>query len=350
MYNIFRTAWFERLWYGFRHSKPTPQSVILEPPMAGDARYETVFGTYKIGAPPPPWEEFLPVDEFQGATGDCVSHSRTNAAEVMAKYNGIVAPDNFELNLSALNLAVISGTTLKGNSLRNPSEFFRTKGIVEEKYCTYDPDMLSNPAGTWARRQQKINAIPPSTQKFLGGSYSVLPTHLPTIREALQYSPVQIAVGLGPTYNSGGIIQKPPYITSYHAILLYKVTDRLHILDSIAPTQKQFALDYPIIGALSFRDLVTTWKSVNNTGNLILQRVLGKFVIRAQDPPAKGQLYFVWQNASRIQYLPDVGTIPMFQEFLQWLKIKGHLIGISEDNFNALVKTVTDAGGTVDNS
>lgn len=339
---------FDRLWVQFlqwRRLPSIPQSVLLEPPLVGDAQYETIFGS-DVGAGIAPWNNSLPSDEFQGSTGDCVSHSRTNAWETTWRY----LHGGEEKDLSELYLAVGSNTSLRGNSLRAVSEFFRINGTVLDELCDYTPDMLTNPAGTWLQRAVKFGSVPKNAQRFLGGTYSALPTHVPSIAKALPFSPVQIAVGLGETYRLGGVIQKPQQISTYHAILAYEITDAIYVVDSIAPTRKRFALNYPLVGALSFRDLPDDWKAKNNDGIALVNRLKGRYLMRVEtEKGARGELYHLLPDGSRLVKIDiSISYEALRGAFNTYLRLQEKFLGIDEANFATLVTAIREAGGVID--
>ena len=170
--------------------------VILNPPLETDAVYERVF---TIGAEPAEsfdWRPYLPLFETQRATFDCTCFSRTNCGEYVGVKAGIKDHNGNEINFSDLHLAVEANNTLNGNDLNNPSEAFRKKGIVLQVFCQYDNDMLDHPAGTWAKRKQKVAAIPKDAKIYFGGNHSWVAATKAAMKDALQYSPLQIAVGL----------------------------------------------------------------------------------------------------------------------------------------------------------
>jgi len=243
-------------WF-IRKSFNLPSSVILEDPLPGDALYEVVFEIGATKAESRNWKEYRPEFERQGITGDCVSFSRTSAGEY--KNNEAGQPT---INFSDLELAVGSKTTLKGNNLNRPSEYFRKTGVVKQEFCDYDADMLNNPKGTWWKRQQKVNAIPDIAKKYKGGNHSWVITRKDVMIDALQHSPLQIAVGLDRRWNQGGVIPRSDNPVVYHAIVLEHIDNqgRYHIFDSQTQESKILASDYKINQVKSFRDLPVLWK------------------------------------------------------------------------------------------
>jgi hypothetical protein len=251
--------------------------VQIIPPAISDAHYERIF---KIGAEQTEsfdWKPYRPKFENQFNTYDCTNFSRTNAAEYMAKKAGVKDGES-ELNFSDLHLAVLSGTTKNGNNLNAPSEAFRTLGIVLQEHCQYDQDMLLNPIGTWAKRQQKVNAIPKDARRYKGGNHSWVSPIKAILKDALESSPLQIAVGIDHRWNEGGIIPRCVNPTAYHAIVLEKIffDGRYRIFDSGTQEEKILASDYIIEQAKSFRDLPNNWKEVQKKTMFQLIKKKGK--------------------------------------------------------------------------
>lgn len=251
--------WLKQIYYRYLAKKfDLPNSVIIEEPGEDDAHYEAIFTIGAEKSESKNWAEFRPEYERQGYTGDCVSFSRLNCAEFVANKDGQ------ELNLSDLHLAVGSNTSLRGNSLKAPSEYFRKKGVVEQSLCHYDADMLTYQGVRkhWLRRMQKVGAIPKNAVRYKGGNHSWVTPKKEVMKDALEHSPLQIAIGLGSNYRYGGVVAKPSQILVYHAVVIEHIDSegRYHIVDSLSGETKKLASDYPIRQVKSFRDLPQTWK------------------------------------------------------------------------------------------
>ena len=253
--------WIKETFYRIIDGK-LPNSVIIQEPKEEDARYEEIFTIGAAKKKSFDWKPYRPKFEDQRATFDCTNFSRLNCAEYVAKKEGVKDDKGQELNLSDLHLSVGSGTSQNGNNLNNPSEYFRKNGVVRQEFCDYDLDMLTNPKGTWYKRQQKVSQIPKSAKRYKGGNHSWVVTTKAVLMDALDYSPIQIAVGLDYRWNRGGII--PPCVnpTAYHAIVLESIDElgRYHIFDSSSHEEKTLDANYQIRQAKSFRDLPQTWK------------------------------------------------------------------------------------------
>lgn len=251
--------WLKQIYYRYLAKKfDLPNSVVIESPAQEDAFYEAIFTVGAGKKESKNWKEFRPEYERQGYTGDCVSFSRTSCAEYVA------LKDGYEINLSDLHLAVGSNTSPRGNSLNAPSEYFRKKGVVEQGLCFYDADMITKfgVKKNWARRQQKVNAIPKNAKRYKGGNHSWVVTRKDSMIDALEHSPLQIAIGLGQNYRYGGTVKKPSQILAYHAVVLEHIDEegRFHIFDSLVGETKILEANYPIVQCKSFRDLPQLWK------------------------------------------------------------------------------------------
>jgi hypothetical protein len=228
-------------------------NVILTPPAPEDPVYDQVFGAGYI--PQIDWEAYLPEKENQYAIPFCVSFSRLNAAEAVANYAGLSA-----LNLSDRHLGVSSNTNKVGNSLQVVSETFRKNGIVKEEELPFTYEMLSDPFARW-NEIFDTSKLDPVAKRYYGGNHSWV-YGKEAMKQALAFSPLQIAIGIPSTYNDP-IVKDTGKYYSYHAVLLYKIDDNgyYYIYDSVGPNFKR-VLDknFKIEQAKSFRDLPDDWK------------------------------------------------------------------------------------------
>lgn len=228
--------------------------VILAPPQQTDAVYDIVFGAE---APQSPynWKPYLPVVENQKNIPFCVSFSRLNCAETLAKRDGL------ELNLSDRHLGVISGTSKSGNSLNAVSEAFRTLGIVREEYFEWKPGMMEDTSTFWTEIFD-TSSIPSDARRYFGGNHSWV-NDREAMKSALAFSPLQIAFPVGETYFNS-VVKPPQNIGGYHAVLLYWIDTQgnYYIFDSVDGAEKILDSNYPISQCKSFRDLPENWKTI----------------------------------------------------------------------------------------
>jgi hypothetical protein len=226
---------------------------ILTPPKKEDAVFDLIFG--RIGAEPINWKEYLPEPEEQRAIPFCVSFSRLNCAEAVARKEGV------ELNLSDRYLGVISGTSKQGNSLQNVSDTFRNKATVKEKDCQWKPEWLNEPYAYW-KDIFNLQDIPQGARRYYGGNWSWCWTRQAR-QDALSFSPVQIAIGVGSNYWGDNIIQDPKTYSAYHAVALYYQDDKaMYVYDSVPPYFKRLSINYKVYYAMSFADLPENWRDI----------------------------------------------------------------------------------------
>ena len=230
------------------------KGVVLIEPQPEDARYEQVFGA-EIPQPIPDWSQFLPPFENQYNSTFCVSFSRLNIAETVAK------KDNLVLNLSDRHLAVLSGTTLNGNDLNSVSEAFRKLGVVKDEVFPFSSDMLMDEKSYWTQIFN-TSSIPEESVRYFGGSHSWI-TGKDNMKSALAYTPCQLAIGVDDHYEQGGVIPVCLQPLAYHCVELYGFDqdDNYLIFDSVNGAVKILDKDYKIAQAKSFRDLPEDWKN-----------------------------------------------------------------------------------------
>jgi len=142
------------------------------------------------------------------------------------------------------------------------SDFFRNKGVTTESDVPFTQEMLTDISDpVW----KKTFTLPDTTGKrrYKGGSQSWVIGKAQMI-DALNYSPLQIAIGIGNTWENPGVVHKPSSIGAYHAVTLAHIDEEgyLHIQDSIGREWKKLTPDYPYTGILSFRDLPENWKDI----------------------------------------------------------------------------------------
>lgn len=226
------------------------------------------------------WKPYLAPRENQGWIPFCVSFSRLNCAEAKAKKDGV------DINLSDRYLGVTSHTSKSGNSLHQVSETFRSTGTVDEYQCTFTPEMLSEGWSYW----DAINTLPDlsSAKKYTGGDHAWVYGKQAMI-DALQYSPLQIALGLDRSYEIDKIVKTPKIATAYHAVCLYYIDKDglMYIQDSCGTEFKILESDYLLQGVKSFRDLPANWKELNTP------YVLKNPNIAKANPYAKANIAYV---------------------------------------------------------
>lgn len=267
---------------------------IPQEPEIKHARYELIFG---IGdAKPINWLEFFSPRERQWWIPFCVTYSRLAIAEAIARSCGLI------IEFSKRWLGVISGTTKKGNYLTTVSDAFRKKGCVLQKFCTFTKKMISEGwlPGNWERIFD-LSDVDPNVRKYLGGNHSWVPRNPRAISDALAYSPIQLSCPVGDTWEDE-IVTPPSVIHGYHAIACYWIDDKYYyIQDSCGRELKKLTHNYPLTGAMSFRDLPENWREVQNMKNRINHN---------------DEQYIV--NGNKIHHIPDPDTLNLFIE-IGWI-------------------------------
>lgn len=302
-----------------------------------DAIYEDIFGSIDFGGKASKdWRPYAPKLEIQ-SFGDCVSFSRTSCAEIKAKYKGAKDPDGDDWNFSDVDLAVGSGTSLKGNSLRRVAEYARKTGVSLEKDIPY----IRN----WSKRLALYNAGKKFT-KYKLGNWSWVKPNVNSLKSALDDSPLQIGIGVGSNWRIGKIIKDLLNYLFYHAIVLLHIDEEgvYHIYDSYRPKYKTLDPKYNILFAMSFRDLPSGWRGINTDGERLHKRLIGKYILRSE---ANGELYFV--SKDRISYITiSISNKDLTEQFHKFLRLNKKFLGISEKDFKKLKETIIVSGGTLD--
>jgi hypothetical protein len=233
----------------------SPYGYIPEAHSPTDAVYDRIFAGGPASIASFDWRPYAPQREGQSWIPFCVSFSRNNCGEAKAKRDGV------DINLSDRELGVISGTTMAGNSMNAVSEAFRTEGIRTEKDVPFTERMLKYSGDDIWR--EIFNIPQNNARRYFGGNHSWVYGRAAMI-DALTYSPLQIAVGIGETWEDSGVVAPPKNISAYHAITLHYIDadGYMYIQDSIGKEWKTLTPDYPLTGTKSFRDLPENWKEI----------------------------------------------------------------------------------------
>lgn len=308
----------------------------LEAMSVKDALYEEVFGAELgdvkqfAGKPSYDWRQFEPILELQGDSSDCVSFSRTNAAEMKAKKEGVFDDEGQELNFSDLDLSVGSGTTQNGNSLTAVADYAHKVGVVLQRLCPY--------TDVWSQRAVLVGKIPKNAKKYKLGDYSRVQSDSLFIKGALPYSPVQIGIPLDYSYNTDKIIVPPKATRAWHAVTVQYVDEKeqFYIFDHYQKKNKILAANYPLPFVFSFRDLPADWRTITEDAGKMLTRLVGKYLLRVD---YHGELYRVFPD--RLQKVGiTVTDVGMQDELNAYLRQKPNFIGINEADFAKLVTVV----------
>lgn len=297
-----------------------------------DAIYREIFGGMFGSGASKDWRQSLPDAHSIQAHGDCVSFSRNNVAEINAKEKDIKDEDGDEFNFSDLDLAVGSRTSQTGNSLKRVAEYARKTGVRLEKDIPYTRN--------WGERNARVNATKGSAKIYKFGNWSWVGRNgnvsKSALKNALEFTPIQVGIGLGWTYQGKQPIKKPSSYTIYHAVTLTHIDEegQYYIYDHYK--RKEVILDksYPILFAMSHRDLPSAWRSEGTDVQRFYKRMIGKYILRAED---KGQLYYV--TDTKMIHVTIETNYPEFRdEVLRYLQVEDKFIGVSEKDFARLEK------------
>ena len=335
---MMKYEWLLKLFYrAYTKLKLPPSALILETPKPADTWDDEVFGSRNFGSEPSKdWRQYRPVAELQ-SFGDCVTFSRLNCAETIAKIKGITDDDGKELNFSDLWLAVKSDTTERGNSLNKVSEVFRKTGAVLEQFCPYTRD--------WNERAARVAATVSYAKKYLGGNHAWVKLDRNSLKNALEEGPIQIGVGLGETYQyNDEAIRPPKTIQVYHAIMCDYIDGKgqLYCYDHYNRMAVVLSANYPVAMAKTFKDLPLGWQGTGVDEQRFYSRLVGKFVLRVE---ANGELYEVFED-KMIKVTFMISNIRIWDAVHKTLRPM--IVGITEADFKKLEKVAFKAGGIIE--
>lgn len=321
-----------------------PSAVILEKPRELDAHFDEVFGAPKASAAPSKdWRPFYPKHEIQ-SYGDCVTFSYLNCVETQTKEKNLVDDNGEELNLSDLDLAVGSGTSQNGNSLDNVAERARKTGVVLERLCPYTK--------VWNERTVRVSSIPKDAKRYLKGTgHTWVKPDLSNMKAALEKGPLQIAVGLGETYQNNGVITPSSRIEVYHAMEMGYIDElgQKYCYDHYNRQQVTLSSDYGIeyTKLILPEGLPDGWRSNNVDSIKLYKRLIGKIIIR---PESRGECYRV--NVDELVKINFVITDnELFRQVQECLREKSVFVGVSEVDFKKILEALElFKGRIVDNT
>ncbi|MAH44115.1 hypothetical protein CL614_10440 [archaeon] len=330
-------TWFKNL---FRKKlQLPPSSFIPEEPGENDAFDDEVFGSMEFGSrPSKDWRKFRPVHEIQ-SYGDCVSFSRLNCAESQAKIDGVTDDNGEELNFSDLYLAVKSGTSQRGNSLKRVAEYARKHGIVLEKFCEY--------TRSWGQRASRVASTPSYAKRYKLGNYAWVKRDSKGldrnyIKNSQEKGPIQIGVGLGETYRyAGEVITPPKNISVWHALEsdYTDEVDQVYAYDHYNRANVVFSADYPITFAMTFKDLPENWRGEGVDESKFYNRMIGKFILRAE---GAGELYEVLED-KMVKIVFTISNKKIWDALHETLRPM--IVGVNEKDFKRLEQVAFKAEG-----
>lgn len=103
-----------------------------------------------------------------------------------------------------------------------------------------------------------------TAKRYKGGNHSWV-TSIAGMRDALNFSPLQISYGIPQGYEVQSIVQDTGIYSAYHSTTCYWIDSqgRYYIQDSIGKEFKILEANFNLTGIKSFRDLPTDWKDKN---------------------------------------------------------------------------------------
>lgn len=217
--------------------------LILVEPTAQDYRDK---GKLSLGGAPlqmsGQWDAYLPEKELQAQyveTQACVSFGTLNCVEALEKkiYGA-------HTNWSDRFLANISGTTQYGNDPNTVAEVLRKKGTVYQEDWPFTADI-----NTWAKFYStipfdtEVQAQAKFRAKYNFG-HQWVGTDPQSMKNALQYSPLGVAVQAWPSPGNDGIYEREG--GSNHWVCCYGYVNGRYwkIFDTYDNTKKKLAWDY----------------------------------------------------------------------------------------------------------
>lgn len=223
------------------------------------------------GAPPADsvekdWSPFCPPFRYQGSSWWCTAFAGTSIGYIFEKKQNRESP-----LFSPMELFYRTGGSTNGNYLVST-----TRGMCKTLVLESDvPTVLPNDWGTaqFLKYQNLAHASEAALEtgvKFRLRSAAIVKDGLPSMQNALNVSPLLIAVGIGRGYFDKVAPRQTSY-SAYHAVVLTKIEDdgSYKIFDSL--TQKRdfdgfhhLASNYEILLAVSFIDIPENWKDIQN--------------------------------------------------------------------------------------
>jgi len=186
------------------------------------------------------WDEWLPIYEPQSSTFDtmsCVTFSALNCLETLykRKYKD-------DVNFSDRFIAKSSNTTLSGNYLSVVADAIVNYGLVDESLWPFE-------ARNWTEYMKDIptevyDSAAVSRERFKINWEWVLDGSTDALKEALQYSPIQVTVYAWQTPVND--VYQRTEIAPNHAVMLYGYRDNEYwlIYDHYSKNIKKLAWDF----------------------------------------------------------------------------------------------------------
>ena len=241
-------------------NKPTQSGVILEDIKPEDCLFGS-FGDTTIRVPDGNWIKYLPKNEKQRNGFEsmcCTNFSSTTAVEILMtrliedklisignlawlNENGYI-DDSGHINFSDRFDAIVSGTTLSGNTLKAPADAKHKYGLIPESMLpwTDNQDEYFKKSNVTT---EMYNLGLEFLKRFQINYEFVYPADYQT---ALRVSPLASACYAWNGTNDGVYYKVSSAIN--HAICVFRQPDPWAIMDSYEPFQKLLSLNYQFSG------------------------------------------------------------------------------------------------------
>lgn len=296
----------------------------------GDGRIEISLGAAKkVIKPDGQWLDDLPEGEPQRRkleTFMCVSSSAENFFNIFIK-----AVYDLIKNKSERALAKTSDTNRRGNTFIKVANSFRKDGIPKESSWPFTDDIL-----TWEEFYKTIPIkVIKESQAFLNDwkvNYEWVKFSKKNFIEALKYSPLQVGVLAWQERNGKYYMASGQRYN--HATLVVGYVEGSHwlIFDSYEPFIKKLEWNYPIYQwamRYNFEKI-----EADSPEARLFERVKGKLIMT---PHRNGEVYRV--NEDHLKKVPFIiGDEKLFKKVHNVLRKEKAFLGISNDNFDLLVK------------
>ena len=250
-------------WFGLAKSNNT--GLLLDDPttIATLPRHELFGSARKLGGgPSKDWGPLCPPFRYQGSSYFCVGYSATSVASILEKQE-----TGHTVVFSPWELFYRAGGSQMGAYISRAAECMKSSVVLETDKPS--PDVRSWGYAMWNQLRTQSTASPEALTKgknYAIKGYASVKTDRQSLKDALQDSPLVVAIALG----SGYWVDPAPIprgINAYHAVVLTKVDDdgTLTIFDSLTYKQgfdgfHRLSPGYPILSAYSYINLPDSWR------------------------------------------------------------------------------------------
>lgn len=247
----------------FRSSPKNPGALLDDPKKLESLPKHELFAG---GAASKDWARYLPDYRYQGTTYYCTAYVATTLGALFEK---IESGKSLVFSPAELFHRAPYAGSLKGNYLLNAANAAKEGFVFEEDVPTVIPDRWDYETHERMKRLSQAS----KEQRERGKPYrikehAIVQPSTPYLRQALQVSPLSIAIPIGRGYWDK-VAPAPPEnsINAWHNVLLLDIDTNgvFHIFDSLKGYggfngNHFLAPDYPITYAMSFIDLPNDWR------------------------------------------------------------------------------------------